>query len=291
MAVRVSIFHQTKYEYDRPVFLSPHLFRLKPAAHSRTPIEAYSLIIKPDTHIIHWQQDPFGNFVARVDFQEPMREMLIEVEIIAHMVPLNPFDFFLDAYAEYFPFTYEAQLKKDLGPYLEVSLPGPQMEQLLQRLDQSKRGTVDFLIMLNQLIYQNISYTVRLQPGVQTSEESLMQALGSCRDSAWLLVQIMRHLGLAARFVSGYSVQLIAENLLPTRSFGLEQDVVALHAWAEVFIPGAGWIGLDATSGLLAGEGHIPLACTANPDSAAPITGTTGISETSFTYINKVKRI
>ncbi|MDQ3290243.1 MAG: transglutaminase family protein [Bacteroidota bacterium] len=291
MGVRIAVYHLTRYEYDRPVFLSPHLFRLKPAAHCPIPIEKYSLTIKPATHIVHWQQDSFGNFLARVDFQEAMRELSVEVELIANMIPLNPFDFFLDTYAEYYPFTYEAQLMKDLSPYLEIIPAGPQMEQLLQKLDKSKRAIVDFLIMLNQHVYQNIGYTIRLQPGVQTSEESLAQALGSCRDSAWLLVQILRHLGLAARFVSGYSVQLTSENQVPVNSSEPVQDLVALHAWAEVYIPGAGWIGLDATSGLLTGEGHIPLACTASPESAATITGTTGISETSFTYINKVIRL
>ena len=286
--MRIAIRHHTSYTYDRSVFLSSHILRLKPAAHSRTPIEAYSLIIKPENHFIHWQQDPFGNFMARIDFQEPTQQLSIEVELIANIAEVNPFDFFLDEYAQHFPFVYEAQLEKDLRPYLEISSQGPHLRQWLEKVDRSERAIVDFLVMLNQMVYQDIGYTVRLQPGVQTDEETLAQALGSCRDSAWLLVQILRQLGLAARFVSGYLVQLVSPKHLQD---GPKEDFTALHAWTEVFIPGAGWIGLDPTSGLFAGEGHIPLACTPSPSGAAPIVGTAEKAETVFTYLNSVKRL
>jgi len=289
MGVLVSLYHQTRYQYDHPVSLSTHLFRLKPAAHARNPLEAYALTIKPSNHSLHWQQDPFGNFVARVDFWEPMPELLVEVNIKTNIIPFNPFDFFLDPYAEFYPFAYEAQLKKDLAPYLEIMYAGPHMQQLLSKISRSKQGIINFLVNLNQMIFQDIAYTVRLEPGVLTAEEALAQALGSCRDSAWLLVQVLRHLGLAARFVSGYLVQLTDKNNIPAS--GSESDLLALHAWAEVFIPGAGWVGLDATSGLLTGEGHIPLACTPTPTGAAPITGTTEKCETSFTYFTKVERL
>lgn len=291
MSIKVSLFHQTCYSYDRLVYLSPHLFRLKPAAHSRIPITDYSFSISPPNHIQHIQQDPFGNFITRIDFNGPIRAMTVEVNLVADITPINPFDFYLDTYAQFFPFAYEAQLRKDLSPYLEVSNPGPKMQQLLNQIDQSSRGIVDFLIMLNQLVYQNIAYTERMQPGVQTSEESLMQSLGSCRDSAWLLVQLLRHLGLAARFVSGYLVQLAPTAPVPGQTSGSDKDILALHAWAEVYIPGAGWVGLDATSGLLAGEGHIPLAGTPYPESAAPVTGTTDVCETTFSYSSKITRL
>ena len=291
MSVRVAIHHYTHYEYDRLVLLSPHLIRLKPAAHSRALIESYSLTIEPANHSLHWQQDPFGNFIARVDFWESMPKMSIKVEITALLEPMNPFDFFLDTYAESFPFTYEDQLRKDLMPYLEVAELGPLLKQWLQKIDQTKRGTVEFLILLNQQVFQDIAYSIRMEPGIQTTEETLASAIGSCRDSGWFLVQVLRHYGLAARFVSGYLAQLLTDETRLKDPLGTKQDSLALHAWAEVFIPGAGWIGLDPTSVMLATEGHIPLASTPDPASAAPVTGTTEICETTLTYVNTLDRL
>ncbi|MCU7552644.1 transglutaminase family protein [Chitinophagaceae bacterium LB-8] len=285
--MRVLLQHLTKYEYERSVFLAPHLVRLKPAAHSRTSIEFYDLSIQPDGHLIHWQQDPFGNFIARIDFKEPMHKLLIDVKIIANLTPVNPFDFFVDESAQNFPFAYDDQLKKNLNSYLEITDYGPKIMQWLEKVNRYKMGIIDFLVMVNQKVNDEISYTMRMQPGVQTSDESLELASGSCRDSAWLLVQVLRHLGLAARFVSGYLVQVVN----PINNTNVEDaDSFSLHAWAEVYIPGAGWIGLDATSGLFAGEGHIPLACTPVPESAAPITGKSEICKTIFTYNNRIKR-
>ncbi|GAB4038045.1 transglutaminase family protein [Spirosoma jeollabukense] len=291
MSVRVAIHHYTHYEYDRLVLLSPHLIRLKPAAHAKALIESYSLTVEPANHSLHWQQDPFGNFIARIDFWGSMQTMSIKVEITALLEPMNPFDFFLDTYAESFPFDYEYQLKKDLMPYLEVAEQGPLLKQWLQKIDLTKRGTVEFLIMLNQQIFQDIAYTTRMEPGIQPTEETLKLAIGSCRDSGWLLVQVLRHFGLAARFVSGYLAQIITDETKRNNPTGANEDVLALHAWAEVFIPGAGWIGLDPTSGVLATEGHIPLASTSDPLSAAPVTGTTEICETTLTYSNTLDRL
>ena len=291
MSHNISLFHQTKYHYDRPVFLSPHFFRLKPAANTPTHIESYEFTVNPANHVLHWQQDPFGNFLARVDFQEPMQEMSVEVKMVANLAPVNPFDFLLDTYAQNYPFAYEAQLKKDLSPYLETTVPALKMQELLNQIDQSEKDTINFLMLLNGLVYSKISYTERMQPGVQTSDETLEKSLGSCRDSAWLLVQVLRNLGLAARFVSGYLVQLATNAPAANSPYPTESDILALHAWAEVFIPGAGWLGLDATSGLFAGEGHIPLACTSIPESAAPVTGTTDRCESTFNFVSKVTRL
>lgn len=284
MPVRVAIHHHTQYDYDRVVSLSPHLIRLRPVAHSRAVIESYTLTIKPDNHVVHWQQDPFGNFIARVDFWEPMEMMSIDIDIVALLVPTNPFDFFLDTYAVSFPFDYEPQLKKDLAPYLEVDEQGPRLTQWLQTIDQTSQGTIDFLIMLNQRIFQDIAYTTRMEPGVQTPDETLDLAIGSCRDSGWLLVQTLRQFGLAARFVSGYLAQVV-----PRTPSELKENSLALHAWAEVFIPGAGWLGLDPTSGMLATEGHIPLACTSEPNGAAPVTGTSDVNNTTLSYTNTLE--
>jgi uncharacterized protein (DUF2126 family)/transglutaminase-like putative cysteine protease len=292
MAIRVAIRHQTIYRYDNPVIFSPHVFRLRPAAHSRTAIHAYSLKIHPQQHFINWQQDPFGNYLARVVFTEPARELKIDVEVVAEMTVINPFDFFVEDYAELFPFTYDPQLKRELVPYLEIREDGPLLKSWLETIDNTQRNPVDFLVDINRRLNQDIRYSIRMEPGVQTCEETLEKALGSCRDSAWVLVQILRHLGLAARFVSGYLIQLTADVKSLDGPSGPEQDFTDLHAWAEVYIPGAGWVGLDPTSGLFAGEGHIPLACTPDPISAAPITGGfIGDAKCEFIFDNKVTRI
>ena len=132
MTIRVALNHKTQYLYDHPVQLGPHVFRLRPAVHSRTPIESYSLRIKPEKHFINWQQDPFGNYQARVVFPEKTRELSIEVDLVADMTVLNPFDFFVEEYAEKYPFAYDAQLTKELGPYLEVKEHGPLLEEFLR---------------------------------------------------------------------------------------------------------------------------------------------------------------
>lgn len=292
MSIRVAINHKTTYRYDRPVSLSPHIFRLRPAVHSRTAIESYSFKLTPAEHFINWQQDPFGNYQARVVFPEKAMELSIEVEVIARMTVINPFDFFVEVYAEKYPFRYEGALNKELAPYLEVKENGPLLIDWLSQIDFKKETPiVDFLVAINQRLNKDISYTTRMEPGVQSCEETLFKALGSCRDSAWLLVQVLRHAGLAARFVSGYLVQLTADTKSLDGPSGPEADFTDLHAWTEVYIPGAGWIGLDPTSGLFAGEGHIPLACTPDFASAAPVVGATDVCETTFDFDNSVTRI
>ncbi|GAB2790579.1 transglutaminase family protein [Halomonas shantousis] len=290
MTIRVALQHRTHYRFDRPVSLSPHLVRLRPAPHCRTPIEAYSLDISGE-HFLHWQQDPFGNFIARVVFPEQLTELTVSVELIAPMTVVNPFDFFLDEYADNFPFAYPETLQKELAPYLEIREEGPLLNDWLSRVSREAQPAVGFLVELNQRLQQDIGYQVRMEPGIQSCEHTLEKACGSCRDSAWLLVQILRHLGLAARFVSGYLVQLASDLKALDGPSGTEVDFTDLHAWAEVFIPGGGWIGLDPTSGLLAGEGHIPLAATPEPTSAAPISGFTGECEVAFDVAMRVMRI
>ena len=291
MALKVAIKHKTKYLYDRPISLSPHIFRLRPAPHSRTPIEAYSIKIKPENHFFNWQQDPFGNYLARIVFPEKTTELSVDVEIIADLKTINPFDFFVEEAVENFPFTYSEDLKKELLPYLEKVESGPLLTDWLSKIDLTPKRSIDFLIGLNSDLYQHLNYTLRMDPGVQTCEETLSSKLGSCRDYAWLLVQTLRHLGLAARFVSGYLVQLKSDEKSLDGPSGPEEDFTDLHAWAEVYLPGAGWIGLDATSGLLAGEGHIPLACTPSYESAAPVSGMADFAETTFEFENSVTRI
>lgn len=291
MALKIVISHKTLYKYDRSVSLSPHIFRLRPAPHSRTPIEAYSIKIKPENQFFNWQQDPFGNYMARLIFPEKTKELSIEVEIIADLKTINPFDFFVEEYAEEFPFKYDETTKKELLPYLEITENGDLLQEFVKTIDKTPRKTIYFLIDINRKIYEYLNYNIRLDPGVQTCEETLDIKSGSCRDYAWLFVQTLRHLGFGARFVSGYLVQLKSDEKSLDGPSGPEEDFTDLHAWAEVYIPGAGWIGFDATSGLLAGEGHIPLACTPSFESAAPVSGMTDICETEFFFENSVKRI
>ncbi|MBZ9537955.1 transglutaminase family protein [Modicisalibacter tunisiensis] len=291
MTIRVALQHHTSYHFDRPVNLSPHLIRLRPAPHCRTPVEAYSLTIGGGPHFLNWQQDPFGNFIARAVFPETLTQLTVDIELIAPMTVINPFDFFVEPYAETFPFAYPEALAKELAPYLEVREAGPRLRDWLSAVAPEARGSVDFLVDLNQRLQRDIAYLVRMEPGVQSCEETLANASGSCRDSAWLLVQILRHLGLAARFVSGYLIQLAADVKALDGPSGTEVDFTDLHAWTEVFIPGAGWVGLDPTSGLLAGEGHIPLAATPEPSSAAPISGFSDECEVEFDVTMHVERI
>ena len=273
MGIRVALSHVTTYRYDRPVILGPHTVRLRPAPHARTPIHAYSLRVEPAEQYLNWQQDPYSNHLARLVFLKPTTELKVTVELVAEMVPINPFDFFIDEAAQEYPFAYDEGLTRELAPYLETLPAGPRLRDLIASCRQSGVRTIDYLVSLNHAVQKHVGYVIRLEPGVQTPEETLDSRRGSCRDSAWLLVQLARHLGLAARFVSGYLIQLVADEKPVEGPDGPAADFTDLHAWAEVYVPGAGWIGLDATSGLLAAEGHIPLACTADPTSAAPITG------------------
>ena len=293
MSIRVALHHKTEYLYDQLIQLTPHLIRLRPAPHTRTPVHRYSLKVEPKEHFIHWQQDPFGNHVASFTFREKTRRLSVEVDLVVEMVTINPFDFFVEEYAEHWPFEYEAHLKKDLSPYLEIKERGKRLRTWVKAVPRDKRRIIDLLVELNQRLSLDIGYVIRMEPGVQSCKETLKLARGSCRDSAWLLVQILRHLGLAARFVSGYLVQLAPDMKSLDGPSGPEHDFTDLHAWCEVYVPGAGWIGLDPTSGLFAGEGHIPLACTPDPVSAAPITGAYlgEKTEVRFEFENRVQRI
>ena len=273
MSIRVALNHKTSYRYAKPVWLSPQVVRLRPAPHCRTPIVSYSLRVVPQEHFINWQQDPYSNQLARLVFPKKTTAFSVEVDLIADLSVINPFDFFLDKYAESFPFAYDPALSRELSPYLEVQLAGPKLQALIGSLRQENIRTVDYLVELNREIRSRVRYVIRMEPGIQSPEETLSLRSGSCRDSAWLLVQLLRNLGFAARFVSGYLIQLKADVKSFDGPTGIEEDFTDLHAWAEVYLPGAGWIGLDATSGLLAGEGHLPLACSADPSTASAIDG------------------
>src|SRR3984885_769885 len=206
MAINVALTHKTHYRYDRLVNLGPQIVRLRPAPHCRTPILAYSLKVRPEKHFLNWQQDPQSNYLARLVFPERTSEFFVQVDLIAEMGVFNPFDFFLEPYAEQCPFTYEPTLARELRPYLEKEPAGPGLCNLLKQVPREPVRTIDFLVGLNQRVKDNVEYVLRMEPGVQTCEDTLRLRSGSCRDSAWLLVEMMRHLGLAARFVSGYLI-------------------------------------------------------------------------------------
>jgi uncharacterized protein (DUF2126 family)/transglutaminase-like putative cysteine protease len=291
MSVLVGFHHLTRYHYDRPVALAPQIIRLRPAPHCRTRIEAYSLKVTPAQHLVNWQQDPNGNWLARFVFPETTREFTITVDLIADMAVINPFDFLVEPFAEIFPFAYPPEFAEELAPYLDAEPAGPQLSALLASIPRDRKNTVDFLVGLNQRLQREIRYLVRMETGVQMPEQTLAERAGSCRDSAWLQVQILRHLGLAARFVSGYLIQLRPDLPPPHGPTGAAQDFGDLHAWAEVYVPGAGWIGLDATSGLLCAEGHLPLAAAPHFRAAAPISGSVEPSQVAFSVDMRVARI
>ncbi|MEO0795751.1 MAG: transglutaminase family protein [Verrucomicrobiota bacterium] len=273
MAIDVKLFHRTSYRYDQLVAMGPQVVRLRPAPHCRSEILSYSMRVEPEGQWVNWQQDPFSNYLARVVFPEEVDQFEVTIDLVVRMVAFNPFDFFLDEDAEFSPFKYSGEFIDDLRPYLKTELPGPLLKKWVDSVDRSKKRTNDFLVELNQRLQSEIDYLIRMEPGVQDPEETLKLGRGSCRDTSWLFVNILRHLGIAARFVSGYSIQLKADEKALDGPSGVAEDICDLHAWTEVFLPGAGWVGLDATSGLFCGEGHIPLAATPDPRSAAPIDG------------------
>jgi len=291
MSIHVALHHVTSYRYDRLIALGPQVIRLRPAPHCRSRILSYALRVEPETHFLNWQQDPFANYLARVVIPERTTSFKVVVDLVAEMAVFNPFDFFLEPSAEKFPFSYSSELKAELAPYLAAQPMGPQLTTFFKNVPKRERRSIDFLVELNSRIHRKVSYTVRMEPGVQTPEETLALGSGSCRDSGWLLVQLLRNFGLAARFVSGYLIQLKPDVEAIDGPSGASKDFTDLHAWCEVYLPGAGWVGLDPTSGLLAGEGHIPIACTPEPSSAAPISGALDECKVEFMHQMSAQRV
>ncbi len=288
MGIQVALNHRTLYRYEKAISLGPQVIQLRPAMHCRTPILSYSLDVTPSDHVLNWQLDPHNNRQARLLFSGKTNELLVEVNLVADLSPYNPFAFFLEPGVEEYPFAYAPALAKDLEPYRSTDPPGPRLVAFLESFVGRRSGTISLLLDLNRKIRDEIKYVTRMAPGVQTCQETLEKGSGSCRDSAWLLVQSLRNLGIAARFVSGYLIQLQSPD---PASEGPEADSADLHAWAEAFLPGAGWIGMDPTSGLLASEGHIPLVCTPTASQAAPIGGTSEPANVEFSHSMSIRRL
>lgn len=286
--MHAALHHVTHYAYAHPVTLGPQVVRLKPAPHCRSLITAYTLKVEPAHHFIHWYQDHLANHLARLVFTDKVSEFKITVDMVVNMSSYNPFDFFLEPGTERFPFEYEPRVKQELSSYLETEAftqESPLFAAFVQQVNTGRQSTIDFLVHLNATIKQSIRYTTREETGVQSPELTLRRRLGSCRDSAWLMIQVLRHCGLAARFVSGYLIELSSDTQ-PAAEDGTE-----LHAWCEVYLPGAGWIGFDTTSGLMAGTGHVPLACAPHPSSAAPVEGATEQTCVTFSHHMQVTRV
>ena len=286
----VALRHESRYDYDRAVTLGPHAVRLRPAPSARTPVVDYQLRVAPAEHRLHWQQDPLGNFVARVIFPEPVAWLEIVVDLVLDLQPINPFDFLLEPSAEQLPFVYEPRVGEELTPFLAPREAGPRLSAWLASVDPKPAPTLERLLALNQRLAREIEYLVREEAGVQSSEETLERGRGSCRDNACLLAEILRHLGVAARFVSGYLIEIRARESTSPPAPDAACDRASLHAWTEAYLPGAGWVGLDPTSGLLASEGHLPLACSVRPERAAPITGSVSESRVRFEHAMRVVR-
>ncbi len=294
MAIEISLFHRTRYRYDKEVALGPQVIQLRPTPHCRTRIVSYSLEVTPSDHILNWSLDAHANYLARVLFPTKTTDFSVEVNLVADMTPYNPFAFFLEPGVETYPFSYSPELRKDLEPFRRADAAdayGELFRAFVKKVSVETQGTVAFLGGLNESVRKAVGYEMRLEHGVQSCEQTLELGTGSCRDSAWLLVELCRQLGFAARFVSGYLIQLASEERTADGQPFVAEDSAALHAWAEVFLPGAGWVGMDPTSGLFAAEGHIPLVCTPNATQAAPIGGTVEPAGVHFSFAMQVRRL
>ena len=262
--------------------LGPQTIRLRPAPHARASILSYSLTLAPREHTLQWYQDPAANFLARAFFPAPVTSLQVDVELEAEIGPSNAFDFIVEPEVATWPFRYPEGLRRELTAFTMSNPPGPGLVALEAEIPGTEQPTVAALTQLARLVSERIAYRIRLEPGVQSPEETLASRAGSCRDSAWLLVELLRRRGFAARFVSGYLIELIDAP---------GADRASLHAWAEAYLPGAGWIGLDSTSGLLTGEAHVPLAASASPASAAPLSGTVEQDAAAFEVTTTVARL
>lgn len=263
---RFKILHRTYYNFSGEVQLGPHTLRLRPKEGHELRVQSSSLDISPAA-TLRWHRDVEDNSVAMATFDAPARQLAIESEVIIEQYNEKPLDFLVDDYATQYPFTYGAEDKFVLAPYLRAArlpLHDP-LVKWVAGLWRSGEPIQTYALLERVCVHinQSLTYQVREEPGVQTPADTLTRGTGSCRDFASLFMEAARHLGLAARFVSGY---LYAEP--SADNYG------ATHAWAEVFLPGAGWKGFDPTTGTIVGADHIAVAIARLPESVPPVAGT-----------------
>lgn len=262
---RYQIHHHTIYRYDTSVTFSPHYLRLKPQESDVCDTLSYTLDVSPPCSV-YWSEDIIGNHVAKCIFSTPSDILDIRTVLEVSLGEKNPFAFIVDEYAENYPFAYRPYEQNGLQYYLQVQEQGELFTQWVARFSPLSMYVVSMLREVANAIAMEIRYEKRHEPGYLPAEQTLAEKQGSCRDTAWLLMQTLRALGLASRFVSGYLLQ--PEDDVP--------DVdIEYHAWVECYIPGAGWVGIDATSGLFTAEHHIALASDAFPENTAAVIGTT----------------
>ncbi len=256
---RVALRHRLDYRFDRPVRLSTHWLRLRPAPQAVACIQAYSLTVRPASHFVNWVRDPFENHLARLDFPEAVSRCSIDMELLAELPPTNPFDFLLAADAAEHPFRYPDQLAGELAPYLWSGESGEELRRWLDTLDRTPAPTVERI----QQIATRTAEDFRLEDHRRQPDLSrlLRDGSGSHRELAWLLTLSLRALGIATRLVSGYRLMITAD------------AHAHLHSWCDAYLPGAGWIGLDPASGLLTAEHHIPLCTASDPTRVLPVLG------------------
>lgn len=291
MTLKIALNHQLKYSYDRPIILGPHKLGLKPSPHSKSDIFNYSLNIAPKYHNIYWYQDIYGNFIGKLNMFEKTDYLSLEINFLAEIKSINPFNFLVDSHIEKYPFYYTKQEKKELSSFLEIDESSNLLINWVNKNVYNNIYITDFLVSLNQQLASEIKYITRLEEGIQTCEETLRTKKGSCRDTTVLLIQILRHYGLAARFVSGYLIQFKTDDQSDDNSSIIKEDNAELHAWCEVYLPGAGWIGLDPTSGFLVAEDHIPLISNPNAMEANPVRGTKEFCKSKLDFSINISRL
>ncbi len=261
---RLDISHVTEYVFQDRVSLLPHRLLLRPRENHNVRIESSVLEILP-AHTVQWKRDVLDNSVAVVSFSEPSDRLRIHSTVVIQHYEDNPFDFLVDDYAFIHPFDYSMEERAELAPFLKAVYPADQgvVQNWLNGLGlQQPMETFALLDRMNHEIAGRFFYQMREEQGVQAPALTLARNSGSCRDFAALFLEACRHLGLASRFVSGYLY-----------AAATEAGNASTHAWAEVYLPGAGWKGFDPTSGEVTGNRHIGVAVASHPEAVPPVAG------------------
>jgi transglutaminase-like putative cysteine protease len=266
---RLEVRHTTVYRYARPVRFGPHRAMLRPRDSHDLKLRSAVLSIAPAAQV-SWMHDVFGNSVTLLEFSEPAAELRMESRIELEQFPLDRPEYRLAADAEHWPFAYDAEERRDLGPTLDRHYPGGDLRTwALDLLGRRELGTMVLLTTLTHAIKERLSYVARDDEGTQTPDETLATGGGTCRDYALLMIEAVRSLGFAARFVTGY----LYDPALDGGSSGI-QGAGATHAWVQVYLPGAGWVEFDPTNGIVGGRNLIRVGVVRDPKQAVTLAGT-----------------